>query len=107
MTPPLEISSQPQPVKSPLYVEAPVSIPETPVPVGSLAPKEQPGSAETMAEFTIVPSAPASESEPSPQPTAEPAPPVQPAAAEPAPADTHRVDDLLRQFRERYGRGSL
>lgn len=37
--------------------------------------------------------------------------PVQPAAAEttppPSAADTDRVDDLLRQFRERYGRGSL
>jgi hypothetical protein len=37
----------------------------------------------------------------------EAAPPMQePAAQQPVP-DTDRVDDLLRQFRERYGRGSL
>ncbi len=37
-------------------------------------------------------------------------PPVAPPAEVPppaTPADTDRVDDLLRQFRERYGRGSL
>jgi 2-oxoglutarate dehydrogenase E2 component (dihydrolipoamide succinyltransferase) len=38
-------------------------------------------------------------------------PPVAEPAAEPelpaAAGDTDRVDDLLRQFRERYGRGSL
>jgi hypothetical protein len=36
-------------------------------------------------------------------------PPAPPAATQPSesPAETDRVDDLLRQFRERYGRGSL
>lgn len=48
---------------------------------------------------------------PTPEPAPEPVlPPVaEPAIATPPPAavDTDRVDDLLRQFRERYGRGSL
>lgn len=46
---------------------------------------------------------------PPPPPAAEPAAATE-AAAETTPtptADTDRVDDLLRQFRERYGRGSL
>ena len=51
------------------------------------------------------------ESAPSLQPNeppifASPHPPAEPTQATAAP-DTDRVDDLLRQFRERYGRGSL
>ena len=43
----------------------------------------------------------------SPEPVfSPPAPPVDPQAP-PSTADTDRVDDLLRQFRERYGRGAL
>ncbi len=55
--------------------------------------------------FTAAPPAPAFEPGPEPvfQPTAQPAE----APATPTAADTDRVDDLLRQFRERYGRGSL
>lgn len=51
------------------------------------------------------------ESSPAFQPNLEqvsnPAPPPVDGALPPAIADTDRVDDLLRQFRERYGRGSL
>lgn len=44
-----------------------------------------------------------------PSPESAPAPVFTPAedAPPPTPADTDRVDDLLRQFRDRYGRGSL
>ncbi len=48
---------------------------------------------------------------PTPEPATEPvlSPVVEPVAVTPPPAaaDTDSVDDLLRQFRERYGRGSL
>ncbi len=49
------------------------------------------------------------ESVPSVQPAPEPAASFAPVEEipPPSPADTDRVDDLLRQFRERYGRGSL
>ena len=55
-------------------------------------------------QFASEPPAPAFQAEPqpalNPPPAAETTPP-------PTTQDTDRVDDLLRQFRERYGRGSL
>ena len=49
---------------------------------------------------------PAQAFQPGPEPDFNP--PAQPAdVPPPSAADTDRVDDLLRQFRERYGRGSL
>jgi hypothetical protein len=42
-----------------------------------------------------------------PEPVFNPAPPPIDVSPPPSAADTDRVDDLLRQFRERYGRGSL
>lgn len=47
--------------------------------------------------------------EPAPPPVVTPESAFQPAASEEnaPPPDTDRVDDLLRQFRERYGRGSM
>lgn len=67
--------------------------------------------------FQVAPQEPVFQPEPAFQPASQPA--FQPEQAfQPAPepavetlppstADTDRVDDLLRQFRERYGRGSL
>lgn len=71
--------------------------------VGDVSSGDGPGAAWVPAEPADVP---VHAFEPAP----EPAP--QAAAATPAPVeikvpDTDRVDDLLRQFRERYGRGSL
>ncbi len=45
--------------------------------------------------------------QPNPEPTSNPAPPPVDVSPPPSAVDTDRVDDLLRQFRERYGRGSL
>ncbi len=45
--------------------------------------------------------------QPNPEPASNPAPPPADVPPPPTTADTDRVDDLLRQFRERYGRGSL
>ena len=44
---------------------------------------------------------------PNPEPVSNPALPPAEVSPSPTIADTDRVDDLLRQFRERYGRGSL
>ena len=49
---------------------------------------------------------PASSFEPAPAPNTEPSAVPAEAAESPESADTDRVDDLLKQFRERYGRGS-
>lgn len=45
--------------------------------------------------------------QPNPEPVFNPPPPPAEISPPPTTADTDRVDDLLRQFRERYGRGSL
>jgi hypothetical protein len=45
--------------------------------------------------------------QPVPEPILTAAAPAAEVSPPPATADTDRVDDLLRQFRERYGRGSL
>ncbi len=75
--PPSTASYQPQ-IDSPFQMAPPVFSPEP-------APSSQPAEPPIFA---------------SSNPPAEPTPP-------PAAPDTDRVDDLLRQFRERYGRGSL
>jgi len=59
-------------------------------------PSEEPA---TTAEEPVISATPAPAAEP-------PADPASPPARETAP-DADRVDDLLRQFRERYGRGSM
>jgi hypothetical protein len=55
-------------------------------------------------QFASEPPAPAFQTEP--QPVFNPPPPAE-TTPSPTTQDTDRVDDLLRQFRERYGRGSL
>jgi hypothetical protein len=42
-----------------------------------------------------------------PEPVFTPPPPPEESTPPPSASDTDRVDELLRQFRERYGRGSL
>ncbi|MEO5913428.1 MAG: hypothetical protein ABIS50_04290 [Luteolibacter sp.] len=80
--------------------------PQEPIhPQGSFQP--QMDSPFQAAPQAFTPAEPVPQFQPSPEPA-----PMQPAApAEVAPppssADTDRVDDLLKQFRERYGRGSL
>lgn len=67
------------------------------------APFQTPRPAFVPQPAAVVPAVTEPAPEPVLSPVAEPA-----AAAPPATAvDTDRVDDLLRQFRERYGRGSL
>jgi len=131
-TPVQPAEAAPVPVfRSPFQMEAP-----EPIAAPAFQPSAQPA-AQAPQPFAIpatpafqVPSAPASSFVPasivqetapaahdfpygnSQAPAFEPAP--QPAASVPAPeassvpaADTDRVDELLRQFRERYGRGGL
>ena len=127
--PPVQSPFQPTqefnpPVESPFQFAPPVSNPE-PQP----APWQETQPAATFqpqvdSPFQIAQPAPEPAPEPAPQSqnfaqAAAPAfqtspepvfsPPVQPVESTPPPAssDTDRVDDLLRQFRERYGRGSL
>ncbi|MEO7101257.1 MAG: hypothetical protein ABI162_18035 [Luteolibacter sp.] len=117
--------STPPPLDSPIQVTPPVFIPE---PTTSFtppnwqqapAPAAQPtvGQPEVDSPFQIAQpavtpeppagAAPASGGQASPEPgVAAPSQPAEPTPP-PAAADTDRVDDLLRQFRERYGRGSL
>lgn len=80
---------------------------------------ETPAPPEIPPAVEVIPPTPEFFPPPTPafQPAFEPAPPpviaaesaFQPAIGEEttAPPDTDRVDDLLRQFRERYGRGSM
>jgi hypothetical protein len=67
------------------------------------APFQTPRPAFVPQPAAVVPSTPEPVPEPVLPPVAEPAVAAPSATA----ADTDRVDDLLRQFRERYGRGSL
>lgn len=99
-SPPPAIAPEPPadqaPVDSPFQFEVPVAAPE-PSPA-SFAPAAW--------QETAPPAEPAREFQPEPAP--DYSPPAQPAdVPPPTAADTDRVDDLLRQFRERYGRGSL
>lgn len=96
-------------------VESPAIIPASPVvPAAEIAPAETP-----LAEPSPAPPTEVHESDaPEPAPSTEPAPltprqePVALAEDSPTPATTEptpasggdRIDDLLRQFRERYGR---
>ena len=82
--PPMWQSPAPQETPPPLYA----------TPVGTPTPA-------TWHEATA-PSAPFSQ--PTAQPAAEPAPAPAPAAETQPPIDQDRVEDLLRQFRERYSR---
>lgn len=90
--------TSPPTVESPFQVAAPQFTPEPP-PANFAPPVWQEPTPLThpLAESPIQFAAP--EFTP-PSPPAEVTPP-------PSTADTDRVDDLLRQFRERYGRGSL
>jgi hypothetical protein len=84
----------PEPVfqASPEFTPAPAFQPAPePAPVFQAAP-----------EFT-----PAPVFQPEPEPPVVPAAPPVEEPAQAAVPDTDRVDDLLRQFRERYGRGSM
>ena len=85
------------PVDSPFQVEPVISPPPVDAPFQTPRPAfvPQPAAAEWPA--------PESGPEPALPPVAEPAVTPPPATT----ADTDRVDDLLRQFRERYGRGGL
>ena len=89
---------QPQ-VDSPFQIEQPAFTPE---PLAAAFPAAQ--SQNFIPAFAPQGSEPAPALQPSPQPVASSQPDAAPPAATP---DTDRVDDLLRQFRERYGRGSL
>jgi hypothetical protein len=132
---PLVIPPQEPPAPEVGIVEIPtvesVSLPtlsekvdETPIPEeveASMPPPAPEESSPELAEMETAPpiAPPADEplpvaaefpvAEPSPfsvaPPTQESAAPVQP-AAQPQAQDTDRVDELLRQFRERYGRGN-
>lgn len=123
-TPPASPFSAFQPVKETPAVEAfsppPVvpafqPAPEPPAPEPTFFPPPPPAfqaapePPPVFAPVAAEPPAPAFVPEPPAAPATEPAAAFQPVAAEEgtkAP-DTDRVDDLLRQFRERYGRGSL
>lgn len=87
------------PVDSPFLAEVPAYFTPASVFTGAPAPEIPAAEVHSPVEspFQVAPHEPA------------PSPAFQPAPASPAPtaADTDRVDDLLRQFRERYGRGSL
>ncbi len=106
----------PGPAETPYY--APVAWNEAPAPVPSNwqdtpATETAPESPFISASALNSPFMAAEESTPTPTPNSyfgmEAAPPLQPTqVAETAPVtDGDRVDDLLRQFRERYGRGGL
>ena len=89
-----------EPVES-AYGSAPVAeFQPVSAPVFQAAPEPEPAPV-----FEPAPPPPVFEAapEPPPVPAFEPAP----EPAKPSVPDTDRVDDLLRQFRERYGRGSM
>ena len=92
----------PPPVESPFQAAPPVFTPEPPAAAFPAAQSQN-----FTPSFSNYGAEPAPAFQPSPEPAfvapAQPAEPTPPPAA----ADTDRVDDLLRQFRERYGRGSL
>lgn len=97
-SPPIDLT--PEPVPDELPVESPFQ-PETPAPPSFVPPP--PESFVEESPFQFAPPAPEVQPPPTvfePEPTPPPPPP-------PSSTDTDRVDDLLRQFRERYGRGSL
>jgi hypothetical protein len=101
---PVAISSEP------LVYQAPVDSPFQPEPAAAAEPVVSPPPVDAPFQtprpaFVPQPAAvapPVTESAPEPVS----APMAEPAVATPS-VDTDRVDDLLRQFRERYGRGSL
>lgn len=100
---PAAVSSEPlayqTPVDSPFQAEPAAPAPEPGIfqpPVD--APFQTPRPAFVPQSAAVVPPAP----EPALPPAAEPT-----VTAPPAAANTDRVDDMLRQFRDRYGRGSL
>ncbi len=121
------------PVDSPFAVAPPVFQPEPEQPAFNPSPWQEspPPAPEPVATFQPQLDSPFQIAQPAPEPApsyqnftpaaSEPAPafqenpepassaPAQPIENTPPPAapDTDRVDDLLRQFRERYGRGSL
>ena len=100
----------PQSASQPAWEPAPQPAPQpTPQPAWEPAPQ---AAFQAVPEPTPAPAfepAPAFQAAPEPPAAAvfEAAPPMQDAAAQQSVPDTDRVDDLLRQFRERYGRGSL
>jgi hypothetical protein len=97
---------------SPFQVVAPEVIPESPGANFTPAGWQQPP-LDRSSQVVQDPANPTYGMEPAQgfQPDSAPifSPPAQPAVETPPPSatDTDRVDDLLRQFRERYGRGSL
>jgi len=95
--PPVQPAAPAQPAAQPAQTFTPPPAPE-PSPFQPAAP-----AAPAFVPAAIVPE-PAAAFQPAPQ-RREEAPPA--AAAAPAASDTDRVDELLRQFRERYGRGGL
>ncbi|MEO5714211.1 MAG: hypothetical protein ABIT37_12055 [Luteolibacter sp.] len=128
--PPVQSPFQPSqefnpPVESPFQFAPPVSSPEPQSATFAPSPWQE---TQPAAAFQLQADSPFQFAQPAPEPvpqsqnfmpaaapafqaSPEPvfAPPVQPVESTPPPAapDTDRVDDLLRQFRERYGRGSL
>ncbi len=133
--PPVQPSFQPAqefnpPAESPFQFAPPVSTPEpqpapfnpapwqetqpaAPAPAAAFQPQDDspfqfaqpaPEPAPQSQNFTPA-AAPAFQA--SPEPVFTPPVPSVESTPPPSPPDTDRVDDLLRQFRERYGRGSL
>jgi hypothetical protein len=101
---PVTIPSEPPtyqaPVDSPLQTEPAVTAPEPVISQPLVdAPFQRPRPAFVPQPAAVAPPV----TEPAPEPVLSPVAESAVAAA----ADTDRVDDLLRQFRERYGRGSL
>lgn len=97
------MSSEPAaewPVFAPTDSSAPQ--PSLVVPVDEFVPME---SSVQPLQPPLAPEPPAPAFQPDPEPAFNP-PPVT-VTPPPSAGDTDRVDDLLRQFRERYGRGSL
>lgn len=80
---------------------APVGTSESVPPTSSYGTAQVASIQPTQESVTASASQPASQLAPEPS---QKSPATQPSAAAP---DTDRVDDLLRQFRERYGRGSM
>lgn len=85
-----------QPVTAPVFQAAPEPVS---APVFQAAPDPEPA--------PVFEPAPQPVFETAPEPPPVPAFQAVPEPAKPSVPDTDRVDDLLRQFRERYGRGSM
>lgn len=98
------------PYYPPVQESPPMCVPEAPLESAEPVPEEAPSAPEEIPRDRVpqnrVPQGIVPRNPPREMPATAEAAQDSPAAG-PVPAKTDRVDDLLRQFRERYGRGSL